>query len=78
MIELVTSLLAQDRVSPEQAASILQQMLPPDALNTLQARLNTPRGSMEDVRCYRWAQAAAGGRLGRHSWPTVRGAWLAG
>ncbi|EFN55206.1 hypothetical protein CHLNCDRAFT_134430 [Chlorella variabilis] len=52
VIELVTSLLAQDRVSPEQAASILQQMLPPDALNTLQARLNTPRGSMEDVRCY--------------------------
>ena len=54
MIELVTSLLAQDRVSPDQAANILQQMLPPDALQTLQSRLNTPRGSMEDARRYRW------------------------
>ncbi len=36
MIELVTSLLAQDKVSPEQAANILQQMLPPDTLSQLQ------------------------------------------
>lgn len=38
MIELVTSLLAQDKVSAEQAASILQQMLPSDALSHLQVR----------------------------------------
>lgn len=36
VIELVTSLLAQDKVSPEQAANILQQMLPPDTLSQLQ------------------------------------------
>ena len=49
MIELVTSLLAQDKVSPEQAASILQQMLPPSALSSLQAHLNTPRSSLDDA-----------------------------
>lgn len=36
VIELVTSLLAQDKVSPEQAANILQQMLAPNSLNQLQ------------------------------------------
>lgn len=56
----MTSLLAQDRVSPEQAASILQQMLPANALNTLQARLNTPRGSMEEARCYRCGSLGVG------------------
>ena len=55
VIELVTSLLAQDKVSPEQAASILQQMLPPTALSSLQAHLNTPRASLDDTRCYRCA-----------------------
>ncbi|PRW44495.1 Zn-finger CCCH type isoform A [Chlorella sorokiniana] len=53
VIELVTSLLAQDKVSPEQAANILQQMLPPDTLSQLQAHLNTPRASMDEMRmCY--------------------------
>ena len=53
VIELVTSLLSQDKVSPEQAASILQQMLPPTALSSLQAHLNTPRASLDEARCYR-------------------------
>ncbi|PSC70828.1 coiled-coil domain-containing 94-like protein isoform A [Micractinium conductrix] len=47
VIELVTSLLAQDKVSAEQAASILQQMLPSDALSHLQAHLSTPRASRD-------------------------------
>ena len=59
MIELVTSLLAQDKVSPEQAASILQQMLPSETLSHLQAHLNTPRASIEEARmCYRWGVGA--------------------
>ncbi len=53
VIELVTGLLAQEKVTPEQAATILQQMLPPGTLSQLQAHLTTPRAS-EDVR-YRWA-----------------------
>ncbi|KAL4439272.1 hypothetical protein ABPG77_004174 [Micractinium sp. CCAP 211/92] len=49
VIELVTGLLAQEKVTPEQAATILQQMLPPGTLSQLQAHLTTPRAS-EDVR----------------------------
>lgn len=47
VIELVTGLLAQDKVTPEQAATILQQMLPPGTLSQLQAHLTTPRGAEE-------------------------------
>lgn len=66
MIELVTTLLSQDKVSPEQAASILQQMLPPSALSHLQLHLNTPRSSLEAEgmaprpQAYRCARAQAG------------------
>lgn len=52
VIELVTSLLAQEKVTPEQAATILQQMLPPGTLNQLQAHLTSPRPSEEGR--FRW------------------------
>eukprot|EP00887_Chlorella_sp_A99_P005027 scaffold4.g5027.t1 len=45
VIELVTSMLAQDKISPPQAASILQQMLPAAALHSLQTQLTTPRAA---------------------------------
>lgn len=42
MIELVTTMLSQDKISAQQAASILQAMLPNSALSLLQSHLLAP------------------------------------
>jgi hypothetical protein len=39
VVDTVTSMLAQDRITPPQAAAILQQLLPPAAMAALHARL---------------------------------------
>lgn len=41
IIEAITSMLAKDNLSPQQAAALLQQMLPAASLNTLQSCLHS-------------------------------------
>lgn len=48
-IDLVTSMLSMDRITPVQAASILQQMLPAQSLASLQSKLLSSVDAGKDV-----------------------------
>jgi hypothetical protein len=52
LVELMTRLVARGKVTPERSAAILQQVLPPDALQGLQAQLGA--AAQPERVCSRW------------------------